>query len=71
MTYLRLFNRVPCLTNDTPGSLANHWTSTKGAKGAVVVLVVSEFLRFINESPIQAHKIHKGPGLALVANVAV
>ena len=25
------------MTNDTPGTLVNPWTSTKGAKGATVV----------------------------------
>ena len=33
-------NRVPWQTNDTPGTLVNQWTSTKGAKGTVVVAVV-------------------------------
>ena len=28
------------MTNDTPGTLVNPWTSTKGAKGATVVVVV-------------------------------
>jgi len=42
LTYLRpLTNRVPCLANDTPGTLVNHWTSTKGAKGTIVVVLVA------------------------------
>ena len=28
------------MTNDTPGTLANHWTSTKGAKGTTVVVLM-------------------------------
>ena len=32
-------NRVPWQTNDTPGTLVNLWTSTKGAKGTTVAVV--------------------------------
>ena len=28
------------MTNDTPGTLVNHWTSTKGAKGTTVVVLM-------------------------------
>ena len=33
-------NRVPWQTNDTPGTLVNQWTLTKGAKGTTVVVAV-------------------------------
>ena len=28
------------MTNDTPGTLVNQWTSTKGAKGTTVVVLM-------------------------------
>ena len=28
------------MTNDTPGTLVNQWTSTKGTKGTTVVVAV-------------------------------
>ena len=30
------------MTNDTPGTLVNLWTSTKGAKGTTVVVLLVE-----------------------------
>ena len=32
------------MTNDTPGTLVNQWTSTKGAKGTTVVAVVGPLM---------------------------
>ena len=35
-------NRVPWeTTNDTPGTLVNHWTSKRGLKASVVTVVGS------------------------------
>jgi hypothetical protein len=28
------------MTNDTPGTVVNQWTSTKGAKGTTVVVLM-------------------------------
>jgi hypothetical protein len=35
-----LTNRVSKTTKEAPGTLANHWTSTKGAKGTTVVVLM-------------------------------
>jgi hypothetical protein len=32
---------VPWTTKDTPGTLANLWTSTRGTKGTIVVVIVA------------------------------
>ena len=46
-------NRVPWWANDTPGTLDNHWTSTKGAKGSVVVVLVpSGFCKSLKRADI-------------------
>jgi hypothetical protein len=51
-------NRVPWWANDTPGTLDNHWTSTKGAKGSVVVVLVDlAFVSPSNELTLQASKV--------------
>ena len=47
------------MTNDTPGTLVNQWTSTKVAKGTtVVVLVDLASERPSNELTLQALKVH-------------
>ena len=35
-------NRVPWTTKEAPGTLVNQWTSTKGAKGTTVVVLMVE-----------------------------
>ena len=42
-------NRVPWQTKETPGTLANLRTSTKGAKGTtVVVLIVGPLMAWVS-----------------------
>ena len=38
------------MTNDTPGTLANLWTSTKGAKGTTVavLMVVGSLMAWVS-----------------------
>ena len=33
-------NRVPWTTKEAPGTLVNHWTSTKGTKGTTVIVLM-------------------------------
>ena len=47
-------NRVPWQTNDTPGTLVNPWTSTKGTKGTTVVVVVVRTLVVFSVSLVGA-----------------
>ena len=42
------------MTNDTPGTLVNQWTSTKGAKGTTVVVLVVRTLVVFSVSLVSA-----------------
>ena len=43
------------MTNDTPGTLVNQWTSTKEAKGTTVVVLV---VRALVKDCVCAHDAH-------------
>ena len=42
------------MTNDTPGTLVNQWTSTKGTKGTTVVVIVVRTLVVFSVSLVSA-----------------